>query len=228
MMIETDSEIPPRVEDMLVGLVITRTLKLHGTALTLLYSAMDYMAYLSMPPTNADGTPKTGSTRTDFRAWVDRYILPNDEIPATSDDVYSARCGWVHEHNYTSRGTREQRTKGILYAWGHDNVYDLNATILLTNKADSFTAVNIDVLIDLFIAGVRRFFDDVRQSPDLGAKVRERMAGEVQHVVADGPFAMKVKPMFADELNVDSMIRALGAAHGLRSCLRRGTSTEGA
>ena len=57
-------------------------------ALVLIYAGMDIMASLERQPSESVGPS--------FRAWVDRYALEGRQLPATSMDLYAARCGILH------------------------------------------------------------------------------------------------------------------------------------
>jgi hypothetical protein len=57
-----------------------------GSAVILILSAMDTMAYISMPQAQQD------VTRTDFMNWADRYIRFSGTEKLTGADLYGARC----------------------------------------------------------------------------------------------------------------------------------------
>ncbi|MEK7476392.1 MAG: hypothetical protein AAB152_12270 [Candidatus Coatesbacteria bacterium] len=62
-----------------------------------------------------------GANHTIFENWVDRYLLPvlkdKPSAPAklTKEDLWSARCGVLHEHSSRSDKTRRNKAVPIYY-----------------------------------------------------------------------------------------------------------------
>src|SRR6266851_5621988 len=73
--------------------------------LTLLYAAMDGMAWLVLP----EGTQEV--KRKDFESWADKYFVPEMRARGysdiTADDLYAARCALVHTQTAEALLTRE-------------------------------------------------------------------------------------------------------------------------
>ena len=82
----------------------------YGAALILLYSGIDMMASLTMPPSQQDVYAK------DFVAWVDRYIRFPCEEQLRGDDLYGARCGVLHTYTPYSAKSRKGQSRLIAYA----------------------------------------------------------------------------------------------------------------
>src|SRR5262245_54852320 len=80
----------------------------HQTQLLIvLYSAIDTMAWV--------GLKEGDVTRTDFKMWVDRYLLPGTPLRCNSDDLYSARCSLLHSHAAESSSTRKGKARQTWY-----------------------------------------------------------------------------------------------------------------
>ena len=60
-----------------------------GSAVILIYSGIDTMAYLAMPENQHN------VNRKDFISWCDRYISFNGNEHISGLELYSARCGMV-------------------------------------------------------------------------------------------------------------------------------------
>lgn len=80
-----------------------------GSALILIYSAIDTMAFLGMPK----GQPEVKSV--DFRAWADKYIRFPGLEQVTGLELWGARCGVVHCFGSESRISREGKGRQVGY-----------------------------------------------------------------------------------------------------------------
>lgn len=71
-------------------------------ALILTFVTIDSMAWL-------DRAAGEDVTKPDFISWVDRYLLPDNNLPCTGEELYSARCGMLHSLTADSRLQRQNR-----------------------------------------------------------------------------------------------------------------------
>ena len=92
---------------------ITKTFdeKLLGSSLILIYTGIDTMAWLDMPPN------QTGVTRRDFINWVEAYFDQRFLKQITGEELYSARCAVVHTYTVESSMT-QSGTRVLLYKLG--------------------------------------------------------------------------------------------------------------
>jgi hypothetical protein len=63
------------------------------SAMILMYSGIDAMAWLTRPPGVDDVRPS------DFTDWVESFLLPNSGFPCAADDLYAARCGLLQQQH---------------------------------------------------------------------------------------------------------------------------------
>lgn len=123
-------------------------------ALVLLYSALDILGSLIRPKTNADSSSK------DFQMWVNRYLLRDPLLPATSVDLWGARCGILHTNSPNSPKSRRGRSKSIHYVIGDK---DFAAFAQQTLPTDSPSViVDVDILFAAFTDGIAAFARDVQ------------------------------------------------------------------
>lgn len=83
-------------------------------ALTLSFVCIDTMAYLGLP------SGKTSQTRSDFIAWVDKYLKAHHEqqYQYRGTDVYAARCGFLHA--FSAEADLHRKDQSIYLFGYHD------------------------------------------------------------------------------------------------------------
>src|ERR1700680_4637773 len=70
-------------------------------ALLIIYATMDIVAALTRPKTQLDTSGPI------FKSWIDRYMLPSSNLRCTSEDIWGARCGFLHTLSTQSKKSRE-------------------------------------------------------------------------------------------------------------------------
>jgi hypothetical protein len=135
-------------------------------SLALIYSTMDALAYLDLPP---DRDEVEGE---DFIKWVETYLLPDSALPCTGADLYGARCGVLHSQSPKSRRSRKGTARELWYAWGEVSVAEMQA------KADSLgrgaIAIHVQDLLRALVAAENKFGTQLNQASDKAAKVAWR------------------------------------------------------
>lgn len=81
----------------------------YVSALILIYSGIEMMAFLNLPPQRAD------VMRSNFISWAETYLLPflPQDLRLTGKDIYGARCGVLRGAD--SRLAREGHCRIIRY-----------------------------------------------------------------------------------------------------------------
>lgn len=136
-------------------------------ALILIYSGIDIFASLSCE------SGKNKATRSDFKEWCDKYLLPNYESECTAADIYAARCAIVHTYTSKSSLSESGGAREIVYAWGNRKPETLQQAIGLTTFKNTLV-LHIDNLFEAFRVGVAAFLDEVNKQPELTNLVSER------------------------------------------------------
>jgi hypothetical protein len=149
-----------------IGLILNA--RKQVPALILIYSSIDFLAWLNRPSTHPD------VVRSDFISWVDRYLLPNSQIRCSSQDLYAARCGVLHSYSAESKLSREGRAKQIWYAWGRAEVKRLQKRIKQTRLDSKAVAVHIEDLFNALRSGFVNFMTCLDADPDHANLVYER------------------------------------------------------
>lgn len=132
------------------GIRVTIENKCYGSAVILILSGIDTMAYLSMPETQED------VQKTDFIGWVDKYLRFPCKEQLTGLDMYGARCGMLHSYSSNSKLCREGKCRQIGYM---DNsrpeiIYD-------PKKSTELVMVSVEALRNSFFNGVDKFLIDL-------------------------------------------------------------------
>jgi hypothetical protein len=139
------------------GIDVTVDNECWGSAVILIYSAMDTMAFLGMPADQND------VTRDDFVTWADRYIHFPCKEQISGLEFYGARCATLHTYGSESRISREGRVRQIGYFDHGLPEVRADASISTELVLVSVTALRQSVftgidryLVDLFSDATRR------------------------------------------------------------------------
>jgi len=151
------------------GIQVTYDNECYGSFLILIYSGIDAMSYLSMPPQQDEVQSK------DFIQWADKYMSPylsNRITRVTGDELYSARCAMVHTYSVESRKTKNGRARILGYIVGG------NQSIIWNPKVNSnVVLIRLETLRDAFFTAIDKFliqaYADKQKQPILEARLRK-------------------------------------------------------
>lgn len=115
-------------------------------ALILIYSGIDSFSFL------ASISSKNG--RTVFKEWVKEWMLKKYPLPCNETDIYSARCGLLHQQTSKSDLSNKGEAKEIYYTWGNANLEALQYSLSSIGKCDKIVAVKIEDLMWSFRRGM--------------------------------------------------------------------------
>jgi len=168
-------EFPIFLEELLTAITIVRGTYLSGPMQMLLYGGIDAMAYYAMPATNPDGTPKEDVKSADFIDWVNKYLLPGSSMECTAEEVYAARCSWLHSHGFQARLNRMTSARMICYANAGREVAEMNRRFNQTNPTHTAVFVDQDEMLLRFFAGARACWQDIQFDPAMRANAENRL-----------------------------------------------------
>lgn len=132
---------------MFVGIDLCLAQNLQFPTLTLIYSVIDSLAWITY-----------GDKKNSFTSWVDEYMYKGKKLAATSLDLYSARCAILHRLTPDSRLTNEKKASIIAYAWGNDDSELLNQSIIYSNY-QNLKVIHINDLYESLRLGILRFIN---------------------------------------------------------------------
>ena len=129
----------------------------------MIFSGIDTMAYLNMPANQQD------VERTDFVAWVERYIKFQCEEKLTGLDLYGARCAMLHNHGARSKLSRNGKCRMVCYM--NQGVPEIRC------KPDVMDCIIVSVtaLADAFFHGIDEFLVDLFANKQKAAVAEERL-----------------------------------------------------
>lgn len=156
------------------GIEITIEKECFGSAVILILSAIDAMAYLAMPEDQED------VTRMDFIQWAEKYIrFPNDQLPGA--DLYGARCAMLHAYGSQSKMSREGKCRVIL--WMGQSEPPIRTHV----NTPGYVMVSIPTLRNSLFDGISRFLIDVFREPnsDRAKLINQRLNKLVQKMDAE-------------------------------------------
>jgi len=117
------------------------------SALALTYISIDQLGWLSIENQESDADS--------FKAWVDKYLNPLDDLGCSANDLWAARNGLLHMGISESRDIYRGKAKPIYYTTGN--------IICTTNNNHDTIIVNATKLIAKFIYGATVFTVDLEK-----------------------------------------------------------------
>lgn len=145
------------------GIDVCLEKKLCGPAMILIYSAIDVVGWLD--------SVEPYATPTSFIDWVEAYLLKAKSIQCTALELYAARCGLLHTFTPDSKLSSKGLTRRIVYGWGEASIQNIQRTINLTNKSESYVAVHVNDLYEAWRLGVLHFAEELEKDPDRRSRV---------------------------------------------------------
>ena len=136
---------------------------LAGTVILVL-SAIDAMAYLSMPLQQKD------VQRNDYINWVDEYMKtdPSQPYQYKGIDLYGARCGIIHRYGVESSLSEQGKCKVFAYNNGSKHYYNPSVDKKLI-------ILSIRRLFNDFFKAVEKFLHAARTNDNLKARIDSRI-----------------------------------------------------
>ena len=123
--------------------------KSYRSAVILILTGIDTMAYLSMP------AGKKNQDCHDFIEWVDRHILFEGKEKPTGLELYIARCVILHSYSDYSSLLNMGNCRTIEFT----DQSNPDAIDYSPKESDKTVKVSVHALSDAFFKGLDRFFD---------------------------------------------------------------------
>jgi hypothetical protein len=142
-----------------------------GSAVILILSGIDTMAYLAMPAGQED------VTRSDFVRWVERYIKFSCKEQLTGLDLYGARCAMLHNYGVASHLSRKGKCRQVAYM--DKSVPEVRYE---PNVSRDLVLLSVPALAEVFFSGVDKFLVDLFLDKNRAPIAEERLKSLVQSV----------------------------------------------
>jgi hypothetical protein len=107
--------------------------------------------------------------RSDFVAWVERYIKFQCEEQLTGLDLYGARCAMLHTYGARSKLSREGKCRMVCYM--DKGVPEIRCK----PHVKDMVVVSVSALADAFFRGIDEFLIDLFANKGKAAVAEERL-----------------------------------------------------
>lgn len=119
----------------------------HIASLMIVYAAIDQFSWLS--------TDSEKSTGTDFKNWVDKYMLGRNPFGCTSEELWEARNALLHMGTAESAAHHSGKVKNRIY-------YTTGPVECVKNNSTNEIIIKIEDLIESFLLGVIWFASEIK------------------------------------------------------------------
>jgi hypothetical protein len=145
------------------GIQVAINNRCFGSAVKLIFSGIDTMAYLSMPANQED------VGRKDFVSWVERYIKFPCKEQLTGLDLYAARCAMLHTYGARSKLSREGKCRMVCYM--DKGIPEIRSK----PHVNDLVIVSVPALADSFFRGIDEFLVNLFANTKKAAIAEERL-----------------------------------------------------
>ena len=145
--------------------------KCYGSAVILILSGIDSMAFLNMPASQTD------VTRTDFIDWVDRYMKFPCKEKLTGSDLYGARCAMLHTYGVVSKMSRDGKCRMVGYMSEAVPEIRFNPTV-----DKNLVIVSVPAFAESFYKGIDEFLVNLFTNKEKAKVAEDRLKWFVQEL----------------------------------------------
>jgi hypothetical protein len=152
-------------DELLASIATLLEARRERAALMLLYSSVDILGALC-----AEGG---GASRLSFTKWCDAYMRPVTTLGCSATELYSARCGFLHNLSPETLLTAKGAARRFVY------VRDLLGGPMLPAESPDprIVVINPTALWVCFRDGVREFVADVHRGTPVADQVAANLRG---------------------------------------------------
>lgn len=143
----------------------------YGSAVILILSGIDSMAFLNMPESQTD------VTRTDFIDWVNRYMKFPCKEKLTGADLYGARCAMLHTYGVVSKMSREGKCRMVGYM--SEAVPEIRFNPKVNNN---FVLVSVPALAESFYKAIDEYLVNLFTNTEKAKVAEDRLKWFVQEL----------------------------------------------
>jgi len=148
-------------------------------AITLMYATIDTMAWLALPD------DKETVRKTDFIEWVQRHGLDEAVSPCTPEELYGARCGFVHSYSPESTLSRAGAVREIVYMIGYGRRRMLQDEIKARGKETEAVALHLADLREGLASAIEVFRSTIYSDDTLWRRVARRSSNFLHSKIPD-------------------------------------------
>jgi hypothetical protein len=153
------------------GIQITVENNCYASAVILILSGIDSMAFLNMPASQTD------VTRSDFIEWADRYIRFPCSEKLTGSDLYGDRCSMLHSYGVVSKMSRDGKCRMV--GCMTETVPEVRYNPAIDKN---LVLVSVPALAEAFYKGIDQFLVDLFANKNKAKVAEERLKWFIQEI----------------------------------------------
>lgn len=149
---------------------------LYSHTLIIMYSTIDTVGLLDAPAS------QTNSSRNTFKAWVDKYVVPDSRVEFTSVDLWAARCAVLHTHTSESNLSNSGQAKQLQYYGGDKDSEAAHKFVTVTKSVlcGQHIPVHLGDLSEVFFASLKAFASDLSANCKSNPAFNDRLRNVLQ------------------------------------------------
>ena len=153
------------------GIDLCLAQRLFSPTLLLVFSCMDAFSWIELSAMR--------DAKARFEAWVNKRMLPHEEVVCSAVDLYAARSGMLHRLGTRSRLSESGAAAQISFCHGDASFERLRVMREFCEKTGKpMPIVKLEALADALKKGVDGFLKDVDSDPELEARMEKYWEGE--------------------------------------------------
>jgi hypothetical protein len=155
------------LREIFSGIDLCLAQHLFSPTLLLVFSCMDAFSWIELPAIQ--------DRKVRFEAWVNKRMLPHEEVVCSAVDLYAARSGILHRLGTRSRLSESNAAAQISFCHGEARFEVLRGVQEVYSKETGkpMPIVKLEALADALRKGVDSFFKDVDSDPELKAQMEK-------------------------------------------------------
>ena len=131
----------------------------------LIFSALDAFSYIELP--------QIANAKDRFEAWIDKRVLPHDDVLCDAIDLYAARSAILHRLGVESRLSESGQAASIAFSHGDAPFGTLKEfrLSLIAKSGKVVPIVRLEALAEALAKGVTALLQDLEVDSDLKARI---------------------------------------------------------
>jgi hypothetical protein len=154
------------LSEIFSGIELCLAQHLFSPTLLLVFACMDAFSWIELSAIR--------DAKARFEAWVNKRVLPHEEVVCTAVDLYAARSGILHRLGTRSRLSESGEAAQISFCHGEADFEVLGVMREHFEKTGKrMPIVKLEALANALRKGVDSFLKDVESAPELKAQMEE-------------------------------------------------------
>jgi hypothetical protein len=160
------------LDEIFSGIDLCLAQGLFSPTLLLVFSCMDAFSWIELSAIQ--------NAKARFEAWVNKRVLPHQEVICSAVDLYAARSGMLHRLGTRSRLSESGEAAQISFCHGDARFEALRAVSDLYSEKTGkpMPVVKLEALVVALRKGVDSFLKDIESDLQLKAKMEKYWEGE--------------------------------------------------